>query len=74
MLQKSQQIMGSTCRFQEISEPTLICETFASLMVPQITLMFNNSPEGGLELSESCCTHSYGFSHQKGQEDPLEKE
>ena len=36
--------------------------------------MFNNSPEGGLELSESCCTHSYGFSHQKGQEDPLEKD
>ena len=35
--------------------------------------MFNNSPEGGLELTESCCTPFYGFLHQKGQEDPLEK-
>ena len=69
MLQKNQQIIGSTCRFQEISEVTLICETIASLMVPQITLKFNNSPEGGLELTESCCTPIYGFLHQKGQED-----
>lgn len=47
-------------QIQGSSGPPLLTQN-ATLGVPKTTLDFNNLPEGHIDLTESCGTHSYSL-------------